>query len=74
MRIEEAAGLLGVPADAPPEALQEAYRQLALRWQQHQQQQSQQSQQQAQSKQGAGVTAAAGGGGGAAKVGCVGVL
>lgn len=48
MRIEEAAGLLGVAADAPPEALQAAYRRLALRWQQAQ-------------KQGA---AAAGGGGG----------
>lgn len=34
MRIEEAAGLLGVAVDAPPEALQAAYRRLAQRWQQ----------------------------------------
>lgn len=39
MRVEEAAGLLGVATDAPPEALQAAYRRLALRWQQAQQQQ-----------------------------------
>jgi hypothetical protein len=57
MRIEEAAGLLGVATDAPPEALQAAYRRLALRWQQ---QQSQSKPQQS--------TAAAGGGSGA-KVG-----
>ena len=47
--MEEAAGLLGVATDAPPEALQAAYRRLALRWQQAQQ--AQQAQQQEQQKQ-----------------------
>lgn len=49
--MEEAAGLLGVATDAPPESLQAAYRRLALRWQQAQQAQQQEQQKQQSSQQ-----------------------
>lgn len=60
MRVEEAAGLLGVAVDASPEALQAAYRRLAQRWQEVQGQTS--------SKPTAAAVSGGGGGGGNGKV------